>query len=104
MRRMNYDRFANPTNFGEWDNENDKFVLDKPIEEGVYYLTIQDEAVEGLSAGIITINNDWYCASTTLWDTGADGKFIVVYLDGNVSLSTDSSKPTQCIIKLYKLD
>lgn len=55
---MNYDRFAKPYNFGEYDTNNFQFVLDKPIEEGIYLVTLIDHLGEWFSNGILTIRKD----------------------------------------------
>lgn len=108
MRRMNYDRFAKPTNFGEWNSQQSKFVLDKPLEYGLYkcdlalddgevthiifeLLINQYKGVGEFSQSFIYIGGD---LTIVLYDNFNQ----VITLDGTISPYESA------ILYLYKLD
>lgn len=113
MRRMNYDRFAKPVNFGEFDTENSRFVLDKPLEKGFYSIVITDSEEAETSTASLCINDRTDYASSTVFRIFSDNStfcFIEVPKDTRQYarvLDIEGNYPTVhegLIIELYKLD
>lgn len=113
MRRMNYDRFAKPVNFGEYDYSNGRFLLDKPLEEGFYSIVIIDSEEAETSTASLFITDKTDFASSTVFKIFSDDstygyievskehrQYAGVYdINGNHPEAHDG-----LIIKLYKLD
>lgn len=105
MRRMNYDRFAKPANFGEWDNENAKFVLDKKIDEGIYLFKIKSvDDDEYNSIGFIEIKQDAHYHYSSGFMSYELGDLDYLVYNGVDALTVNNGSSEGTIIYLYKLD
>lgn len=113
MRRMDYDRFAKPTNFGEWDAENTQFVLDKELDEGFYSGVIKFPSGAGffyIDTFTISISDRKSYSSAFISPDNANIEFVVY--DSNdkkhLKLFDADAAPTEhgdgLIIEIYKLD
>lgn len=112
MRRMNYDRFAKPFNFGEYDAENVKFLLDKDIEDGFYMGYVNDEANGEISPFILKVDKKLEYYSSSVFYEANGGNIILLEankfeLNKIVPQDADGNPvnfPDGTTIYLYKLD
>lgn len=112
MRRMDYCRFANPVNFGEYDDQQNAFVLDKNIEDGIYLLVIKDGSNSTFYSSIlVNLNGDYYNGSSGIMADleSGDAFYLAMAADRKhlTSISIDGDTVTLAlgdIIYLYKLN
>lgn len=112
MRRMDYCRFANPVNFGEYDDQQNVFVLDKDIEDGIYLVVIKDEPNSSFySSTLVNLNGDSYDGCSGMMKDLESGETFYLVMSANrkhlITVSINGGYATLAlgdIIYLYKLN
>ena len=106
MRRMNYPRFDKPTYVGTMNEDQTSFILDHPLENGIYMVIITDPADKDIHTLFLTIRDDLNSSYTDFMSLWTDSQSRIYYnpperdhinIDQN-SLGTGST------IELYKLN
>ena len=104
MRRMNYPRFDKPTYVGTFNTNRSSFILDRPVEPGIYMVIMTDPTAENVFTFHFTVKDgltshadfmSWMndsLASITLWATEKN------------RIEVDYGLGEGSTIELYKLD
>lgn len=118
MRRLKYNPFQKPVNFGEYDHNSNSFILDKDIKEGFYFIVIKSVSLSEFYSCSMFINSkldDYKSISAFMEFNLNEGLFALQYLpvEGKNEINTIDSAydhidisgtgSEDFIIELYKI-
>lgn len=99
------DRFAKPVNFGQWNPETEKYLLEKTLESGFYAIKFFNTPDDSYATALIFIENGKGSLSTVVWDWATDLQIAFsVSTDGSVSCVGSGVLLENTTIEFYKLD
>ena len=109
MRRMNYNPFNNVYASGEYVQEGQKFVLDKSLTSGIYFLDVYLNLDSYYVSLILKVYEDGnYCFTTLSMMSGYTAKFCFYFTSDEpkyISLDSDNNDLNfeGSTIKVYKI-
>ena len=107
MRKMDYCRYDSPTNFGTIDAaEKSSFILDHPLENGIYMVIITDPADQDIHTLFLTIRDDVNTSYADFMSLWKDSQSRIYFAPDNRNIiNVDQySLGEGSTIELYKLN